>query len=310
MRITALAGGVGGAKLVHGLAAILGSSELTIIVNTADDFDHFGLRICPDLDTVCYTLAGLANPRTGWGRAEETWHTLRGIQVLGGPDWFRIGDRDMATHLERTRRLETGEKLSHITAAFCQRWGVGHRVLPMTDDRVSTLLQTEDGELEFQEYFVHRHCTPAVRSIAFRGISSAGPAPGVLDALAGADAIIICPSNPWVSIDPILAVPGIAESVGTRRTTAVSPIVAGRTLKGPAAKMFREMGLEPSAAAVAQHYGAAIQSFVLDRLDAHLQLPIQEIGFRTLVCDTVMATVPARRRLAQEVLDFVRADLA
>jgi LPPG:FO 2-phospho-L-lactate transferase len=307
MRIAALAGGVGGARLVHGLASILAADELTVIVNTADDFDHLGLRICPDIDTVCYTLAGLANAQTGWGRAHETWNAIVGVQALGGPTWFRVGDRDLATHLERTRRLGAGERLSQIIAAFCERWGVEHRVLPMTDDRVATVLQTDEGELEFQEYFVHRQCEPRVRSIAFQGASAARPAPGVAEALAEADGIVICPSNPWVSIDPILAVDGIARTLNAGRTTAVSPIIGGRALKGPAAKMFAELGMEPSAVAVAQHYGETIRSFILDKQDASLEAAIRELGLRTLVCNTVMGTAPARRRLAQDVLDFVEA---
>ena len=309
MRIAALAGGVGGAKLVHGLAAILAPDELTVVVNTADDFDHFGLRICPDVDTVCYTLAGLANPLTGWGRSQETWNTIAGIKELGGPDWFRMGDRDLATHLERARRLHQGERLSDVIAAFCASWGVGHTVLPMTDDRVATVLQTDDGELEFQEYFVHRQCGPRVRSIAFQGASSSRPAPGVLEAIAGADGVVICPSNPWVSIDPILAIPGISSAMESRRATAVSPIIGGRALKGPAAKMFSELGIEPSAAAVAMHYGSKISSFVLDTRDRHLEAGIRGSGLRTLVCNTVMSTVPERRRLAQDVLDFIDAGL-
>jgi LPPG:FO 2-phospho-L-lactate transferase len=307
MRVTALAGGVGGAKLVHGLAAILSPGELTVLVNTADDFEYIGLRISPDLDTVCYTLAGLANPKTGWGRDKDTWNAIEGIRELGGPDWFRIGDRDMATHLERTRRLSQGESLSQITAAFCKKWGVRQRVLPMTDDRVGTVLQTDEGELEFQEYFVRRQCRPKVRSIAFQGAPTSQAAPGVLEALGEADAIIICPSNPWVSIDPILSIKGIAQAMKALLTTAVSPIVGGRALKGPAAKMFLEMGIDPSAEAVAKHYGNRIGSFVLDRRDAHLEAAIQETGIQTLVCDAVMRTIPARRRLARDVLDFIVA---
>ncbi len=308
MKIAALAGGVGGAKLVHGLAAILAPEELTVIVNTADDFDHLGLRICPDLDTVCYTLAGLANLETGWGRADETWNAISGIGELGGPDWFRIGDRDLATHLERTRRLNRGERLTQVVTSFCERWGVMHRVIPMTDDRVATILQTDEGELEFQEYFVRRRCRPRVLSIEFRDAPASRPGPGVVDALTAADGIIICPSNPWVSIDPILAVPGLARALTPRRVTAVSPIVGGRALKGPAAKMFQELGLEASAVSVAMHYAGSIGSFVFDAKDALLNAKIQKSGLRTLMCDTVMKTVTDRRRLAQDVLDFVQAD--
>jgi LPPG:FO 2-phospho-L-lactate transferase len=307
MKIAALAGGVGGAKLVQGLAAILAPDDLTVIVNTADDFDHFGLRICPDLDTVCYSLAGMANSETGWGRADETWKAFEGIQALGGPQWFRMGDRDLATHLERTRRLGMGEPLSKIVAAFCERWGVGHRVLPMTDDRVATVLQTDVGELEFQEYFVQRHCSPRVSSIAFRGISTSQPAPGVLAALEVAHAIILCPSNPWVSIDPILAVPGMAGEVNPSRTIAVSPIIGGKALKGPAAKMLGELGSGSSAAAVASHYDTIISSFVLDKIDDHLARQIEALGLRVLVCNTLMPTLLERRRLAQDVLDFLQS---
>ena len=307
MRVTALAGGVGGAKLVDGLAMILEAGALTTIVNTADDFEHLGLRICPDLDTVCYTLGGLANPLTGWGRVDETWNALEAIALLGGPSWFRIGDRDLATHLERTRRLAAGETLSQITSAFCDHWAVRHTVLPMSDDRVETILTTSEGELSFQEYFVHRQCRPIVKAIEFHGAENARPAPGVLEALENADAVVICPSNPWVSIDPILAVQGFVEALDPTRTIAVSPIVGGKALKGPAAKMFSEMGINPTAAAVAEHYRNHISAFVLDSVDAHLEEAIRRAGIRTLSCNTVMDTIEKRRQLAQDVLDYVRA---
>lgn len=307
MKIAALAGGVGGAKLVQGLASVLAANELTVIVNTADDFDHFGLRICPDLDTVCYTLAGLGNTQTGWGRADETWRAFEGIRSLGGPDWFRMGDRDLATHLERTRRLALGDPLSTIVASFCDRWGVRHRVLPMTDDRVATLLETDEGQLEFQEYFVHRQCEPRIISIAFRGIRSSRPSPGVKEALEGADAVILCPSNPWVSIDPILAVPGIAQAIRQSRTIAVSPIIGGLALKGPAAKMLVELGQESSAAAVARHYGQTISAFVLDKTDGQMAAQVEASGIRVLVCNTFMPTLPERKRLAQDILGFIFA---
>jgi LPPG:FO 2-phospho-L-lactate transferase len=309
MKIAALAGGVGGAKLAQGLALVLPPGELGIIVNTGDDFDHLGMRICPDVDTVCYTLAGLANPKTGWGLADETWNALASLQSLGGPTWFRIGDRDLATHLERTRRLNAGEPLSVVTAAFCQRMGVSHAVLPMTDDRVATIVDTDEGELEFQEYFVHRDCRPRIRSVSFRGAATASPAPGVLERIQAADAIILCPSNPWVSIDPILAVPGIQSAIDPSRTVAVSPIIGGRALKGPAAKMFFELGIRPSAAAVAHHYDGLIGSFVLDTTDAALAPDIQTARTRTLVCKTLMRTQEDRRRLAQDVLDFLHTNL-
>ena len=206
MNILALAGGVGGAKLAHGLARILPPEDLTIIVNTGDDFEHLGLYISPDLDTVCYTLAGLANPDTGWGRVDETWNAMADLKRLGAPDWFNLGDRDLATHLERTRRMKAGQTLSQVTREFCKAWGVRHTVLPMSDQPVRTIVETDEGDLPFQEYFVHRHCEPRVKSFRFDGLSTASPAPGVREAIQSADAIILCPSNPWVSIDPILSV--------------------------------------------------------------------------------------------------------
>jgi LPPG:FO 2-phospho-L-lactate transferase len=206
MKIVALAGGVGGAKLAHGLAQILAPEDLTVIVNTGDDFEHLGMYICPDLDTVCYTLAGLANPETGWGRVNETWNTISNIEKLGGPNWFRLGDQDIATHLERTRRMKEGQSLSQITKDFCVAWGIKHTVLPMTDSPVRTIVDTDEGELAFQEYFVHRHCEPRVKGFRFDGVEVAEPVIGAREAIDSAEAIIICPSNPWVSVNPILRV--------------------------------------------------------------------------------------------------------
>lgn len=308
MKIVALAGGVGGAKLADGLARSLSPSELTIVVNTADDFEHLGLRICPDLDTVCYTLAGMAHHGRGWGIANETWNAVAAVRQLGGPAWFHLGDRDLGTHLERTRLLTAGWPLSAIVREFCRVWGVAHNVLPMTDDRVATIVHTDEGELEFQEYFVHRSCRPQVRAFSFLGIEEAAPAPGVTDALEAADAIIICPSNPWVSIEPILAVPGIRSRVKARTTVAVSPIVGGRALKGPAAKMFAEMGFSPSASAVARRYQGLAAGFVLDRRDKKLEAEVRALGVRTLVCDTIMHSVQDRRRLARRLTDFLATD--
>ncbi len=264
MRVVALAGGVGGAKLADGLAQILPPDSLTLIVNTGDDFEHLGLHISPDLDTICYTLAGLASRTTGWGRADESWHFLEALDALGGPTWFRLGDRDLALHHERTRRLASGEPLSGVTRALAATMGVSSAVLPMTDDRVRTLVLTAEGEIPFQTYFVAMGCEPAVRGFRFSGAESARPAPGVLEALAGADVIVLCPSNPWVSLDPILALPGVRDNVRAGVTVAVSPIVGGQALKGPAAKMFREMGIEPSAQAVATHLKGLIRGLVMD----------------------------------------------
>ncbi|MCB9136192.1 MAG: 2-phospho-L-lactate transferase [Anaerolineales bacterium] len=306
MNIVALAGGVGGAKLADGLAQILPPENLTVIVNTGDDFEHLGLKICPDLDTVCYTLAGLANPVTGWGLAGESWNALEGIAMLGGPRWFGVGDRDLGTHLERTRRLRAGQVLSQITRDFCKAWGVQPNVLPMSNEDVPTIVQTDEGDLAFQEYFVRRQCHPRVKGFRFEGVQAARAAPGVLEALERADAIVICPSNPWVSVDPILAIRGIKERIGTRqKVVAVSPIIAGQTVKGPAAKMYAELGVEPSALAVARHYGGLLEGFIFDKQDEQSLDEVRALGIRPLVTDTLMKTPADRKRLAGEVLDFI-----
>jgi LPPG:FO 2-phospho-L-lactate transferase len=311
MKIAALAGGVGGAKLAHGLAQNLASEDLTVIVNTGDDFEHYGLYICPDLDTVCYTLAGLANPETGWGRVDETWNAIRNAAELGGPGWFNLGDRDLGTHLERTRRLKEGQCLSEITRDFCKAWGVRHTVLPMSDSPVRTIVETEEGDLPFQEYFVQRRCEPRVKGFRFEGAESAEPAPGVLEAIRSADAVVVCPSNPWVSIDPILKVlsplPG-GDGSGVR-VIAVSPIIGGQTVKGPAAKMYRELGIEPSALAVASHYRGLATDFVLDSVDKQLQGEIKGLTMQTLVTNTLMASHDRRKSFAQELLLFIGKNL-
>ena len=301
MKITALAGGVGGAKLANGLAHILPPEDLTIIVNTGDDFEHLGLSICPDLDTVCYTLAGLANSETGWGRAGETWNTIANIEKLGGPTWFRLGDQDIATHLERSRRLKEGQPLSSITREFCRAWGIQHTVLPMTDAPVRTMVNTDEGELAFQEYFVHRHCEPKVKGFRFDGVTEAEPAPGVKEALETADAVIFCPSNPWVSIDPIL---NILKKI-TKPVVAVSPIIGGKAVKGPAAKMYTELGIEPSALAVAKHYRTTLAGFVLDTTDLESEAQVKALSIKTLVTDTLMNHLTERVRLANDVLHFI-----
>jgi LPPG:FO 2-phospho-L-lactate transferase len=297
MNIVALAGGVGGAKLAHGLAQILRPEELTVIVNTGDDFEHLGLYICPDLDTVCYTLAGLANFETGWGRANESWNAIENVAKLGGPAWFRLGDQDLATHLERTRRLKDGRSLSQITREFCEAWEIKHTVLPMSDSPVRTIVNTAEGELTFQEYFVHRRCEPKVRGFRFDGIDSAAPAPGAREAVDRADVVVICPSNPWVSVDPILKVIGKINPP----VIAVSPIIGGKAVKGPAAKMYGELGIDPSAHAVAEHYRGLLSGFVLDRVDEKFA---KEISAKTLVTDTLMETIADRARLANDVLHF------
>ncbi len=305
MKIIALAGGVGGAKLAHGLAQLIPPDDLTVVVNTGDDFEHLGLHISPDLDTVCYTLAGLANPVTGWGRAGETWNAISNLEKLGAPTWFRIGDQDLATHVERTRRLKAGECLSQITRDFCKAWGVKQTVLPMSDQSVRTIVETDEGDLPFQEYFVHRKCAPGVRGFRFEGIESARPAQGVLESIERAEVMVVCPSNPWVSIAPILAVPDFRSSMQAKRVVAVSPIIDGEAVKGPAAKMYRELGIAPSAVAIAEHYRGLATDFVLDNVDSQLEAPIQRLNMRTLVTNTLMKNIKDRRQLAQDVLNFI-----
>ncbi|MBL8079363.1 MAG: 2-phospho-L-lactate transferase [Anaerolineales bacterium] len=301
MKIVALAGGVGGAKMAHGLAEHLSSKELTIIVNTGDDFEHLGLSISPDLDTVCYTLAGLANFETGWGRANETWNTISNLEKLGGPNWFRLGDQDIATHLERTRRLKEGQPLSRITKDFCKAWGIHHMILPMSDTPVRTMVNTDEGELAFQEYFVHRRCEPKVKGFRFDGIDSARPVVGAIDAIDKADAVVICPSNPWVSIDPILKV---IKKI-SKPVIAISPIIGGKTVKGPAAKMYEELGIEPSALAVAEHYRHLLTGYVLDQVDSELQESVNRLHIKPFVTDTLMNHLTDRARLANDVLHFI-----
>lgn len=304
MKVVALAGGVGGAKLAYGLAQVLPADDLTIVVNTGDDFTYLGLYICPDLDTVCYTLAGIANPTTGWGRADETWNALKTMIELGAPSWFRLGDRDLGLHLTRAHRLQMGEALSQITQDFCNVWGIGPKILPMSNDSVPTWVYTEEGELPFQEYFVHRRCEPRVTGFRFEGAEKAQPAPGILPALWEAELVVINPSNPWVSVDPILSIPGIRTAIEERLVIAVSPIVGGQAIKGPAAKMYTELGFEPSAYTVARHYGELLDGFVLDNLDLEQAGLVQALGIKPFVTDTIMKTPNDRERLAQEVLEF------
>ena len=286
------------AKLALGLSRVLPPDELLIVANTGDDFEHLGLCISPDIDTLTYVLAGLDNTEQGWGRRDETWSFMATITSVGGADWFRLGDRDLALHVERTRRLRVGETLSQVTADITYRLGIRHRILPMSDDPVRTIVETDAGHLPFQEYFVHRRCEPAVKGFRFDGIASARPAPGIEEALAAAEAVIICPSNPWVSVDPILGVLRPLE----KPVVAISPIIGGKTVKGPAAKMFAEMGIEPSAPAVAEHYRNLLTGFVLDLADQELQ---SRIAAHTLVTDILINSIADRVRLAQEVLDFI-----
>jgi LPPG:FO 2-phospho-L-lactate transferase len=304
LKILAFAGGVGGAKLTSGLAGILPASQMTVVVNTGDDFEHLGLTICPDLDTVAYTLAGLANPETGWGRKDETWSFLNMLDDLGGPTWFKIGDRDLALHHERTRRLHAGQMLSEVCDQLYQQLGVQVKLHPMSDQPVRTMVLTDVGELSFQDYFVARGCQPRVKGFRFDGIENARPAPGVLEAISLADLVIFCPSNPWVSLDPILAVEGIRDAVYTKPVIAVSPIVGGKTIRGPAAKMFIELGIEPSPLSVAEHYHGLLHGIIIDQQDEMYREDIQILGPFVKVADTIMRTMSDHHRLAEEVLTF------
>ncbi|MCS7040622.1 MAG: 2-phospho-L-lactate transferase [Caldilineales bacterium] len=305
-RLVALAGGVGGARLAHGLAHRLDPDHLSIIVNTGDDFEHLGLLICPDLDTVLYNLAGVHHPDQGWGRADETFHVLEEAARLGHDPWFRLGDKDLALHLLRRQMLAAGLRLTAVTAELARRFGVVHPILPMSDDPVRTVIGTPEGELAFQDYFVRQRCRPRMVGMRLEGLETARPAPAAVAALERAEAVVICPSNPYVSIGPILALPGLRERVQARPTVAVSPIVGGQALKGPAAKMMAELGVEVSALGVARHYAGLIRGFVLDQRDAHLAPAVAALGLRVLVTDTVMTDTAARVRLAGEVLAFVR----
>jgi LPPG:FO 2-phospho-L-lactate transferase len=307
--IAALAGGVGGAKLADGLTKLLGDA-VAAIVNTADDFEHLGLHISPDLDTVMYTLGGIANSETGWGVAGETWTFLDQIARLGAPTWFRLGDRDLATHILRGAALRAGGRLTEITADLCRRLGIGARVLPMSDDAVRTIVHSAEGDIAFQDYFVGRHCEVPVTGFAFAGIERARPTVEVEAALRAADldAIILCPSNPFVSIDPILSLPGMRQLLGGPGVPviAVSPIIGGAAVKGPAAKMMRELGFEPSAASVAAHYRGLVTGFVMDTADAALAPAVEVQGMTVTVTGTVMRTNADRLRLAEECLAFAR----
>lgn len=310
MKIVALAGGVGGAKLADGLYRTLPVGDLTVVVNIGDDFTHLGLRICPDLDTVCYTLAGLANPLTGWGRDGETYTALNELSTVGGPTWFRLGDKDLGTHLERTRRLSDGEPLSSVTRAFCKAWGINAAVLPVSDDPIATIVHSRgQGDLAFQEYFVKLQCRPEVTGFHFAGIQQAHPAPGVLDAITAADAVILCPSNPWVSIAPILAVDGILSAIRDKPVLAVSPLIGGRALKGPAAKMFVELGWQPSAYAVANQYRDFLKIFMLDPADLADCDAIHQWGIIPYVTDVFMKDIAGRIRVANEALGIIKKHL-
>lgn len=308
--ILALAGGVGGARLASGLALALAPGELAVAVNVGDDFEHLGLSISPDLDTVMYTLAGIHNPEAGWGRAGETWHFMETLGRLGGDTWFRLGDRDLAVHVERTRRLRGGEALSAITTDFCARLGVRHTVFPVTEMPLRTMLNTDAGELGFQDYFVRRHCEPVVRGFRFDGADTAGPSNLLARLLeAGSiEGVVICPSNPWLSVAPMLAVVRLRRFLESKRVpvVAVSPIVAGSAVKGPTAKIMRELGIETSALGVTSHYGALVDGWVIDAQDAALEPAITSGGCTVTFTDIVMSSPDKSGHVAGEVLSLMR----
>ena len=305
-RVLALAGGVGGAKMAHGLAAVFGAENLTVVVNTADDFEHLGLLISPDLDTVMYTLAGIENPETGWGIAGDTRVTLDALAAYGEDPWFLVGDRDFATHIYRTSHLGRGETLAEVTARLAHASGVQTRVLPMCNEPVATMVDTPAGRLSFQDYFVARRQQDDVLGVTFAGIEEAAPAPGVLEAFATADVIVFCPSNPIVSIGPILAVKGIREALGSAPAykIAVSGIIGGKALKGPADRMLQTLGIERSAAGVAGLYRGLIDAMVIDTIDADLAPVIRKLGIEVLVTDTIMSDPGKRKALAYDISAF------
>lgn len=302
-KIVALAGGVGGAKLAVGLQAALPPGCLTVIVNTGDDFEHWGLRICPDLDTVLYNLAGLNNPEMGWGRQEEVWTVLGEMERYGGENWFRIGDRDLALHLRRTEWLRMGLSLTEVTDRLRRLLGIPSAILPMCNEPVRTLVHTDEGDLPFQHYFVRRRCEPALVDLSFVGAESASLSPEVRKALNGADTIVFCPSNPYVSIDPILSVPGLRDFLRHAKAPkiAVSPIVNGQALKGPASKMMRELGEMSSPLTVVDHLGDVLDGFVIDNADGELA---DAVILPALVTNTIMTDLPSKERLAQDILAF------
>lgn len=302
--VVAVCGGVGGAKLALGLQHILGK-RLTVVVNVGDDFEHMGLRICPDLDTVIYTLGGLSDEVRGWGRADETWNFMKATKQLGAESWFALGDQDLALHVERTQRLAAGETLTEVIKRIATTLGITARLLPVTNDRLRTKVETDSGVLDFQRYFVERRCEPAVKSILFEGAQTARLNPLVVDVLSSPDlgAVIICPSNPYLSIDPILAVPRLREALKRSEApiVAVSPIIGGRAIKGPTTKIMNELKVETTSASIAAHYAGLIDGLVIDSSDAGniggIDVPLHPVP-------TLMTDLPSRIALAREALDF------
>jgi LPPG:FO 2-phospho-L-lactate transferase len=313
IKVLALSGGVGGAKLALGLSRRLAPGELAVLVNTGDDFTHLGLRICPDLDTVLYTLSGVVHPDQGWGRADETFGFMQELRRQGGPDWFLLGDRDLVLHVERTRRLAEGERLTQIMNDLASRFGVASRLLPMSDTPVSTLLDTDAGALEFQHYFVRLRAMPKVQRLHYAGAAQARPTDEILDLLRSRslEAIILCPSNPYLSIDPVLAVPGLRLALRAAQVpiVAVSPLIAGRAIKGPTTKIMAELGIAADALAIARHYSGLIDGLLIDEVDAtpDTRAALEQTGLRVGVTRTLMKTLDDRERVAQAAIELAAA---
>ena len=309
-RVVLLVGGVGGAKLALGLAHVLPPESLTVIVNTADDFEHLGLHISPDVDTLMYTLAGVANPQFGWGLAGDTFRAMEMVERYGGPTWFNLGDADLGTSLVRTALLRQGRTLTEITRQLSRALGVGPTLLPMSDDAVRTVLETDRGSLGFQEYFVRERWQPVVHRIRFEGCEAAQPSPAVAEALDSATLIVFGPSNPFLSIDPILSIPGIRQRIAGARVPriAVTPIIAGQAVKGPTAKLMSELGVDISPLGVVQHYRELVDGFILDEADRDLLAPIEALGVKVTAQRTLMQTLDNKVDLAIALLDWVEED--
>lgn len=311
--ILALSGGVGGAKLASGLAEVLPPERLTIAVNTGDDFEHLGLTVCPDIDSVVYALAGLNDTVRGWGVVDESWRTMERLGALGEAQWFNLGDRDLAMHIARSWRLRVGETLSEVTARLTRELGIGHSVVPMSDAPVRTQVDTDEGWIDFQHYFVREQCRPEVRAIRFAGTPGAAPSPGLAEALARPDlaAVILCPSNPFLSVDPILAVDGVRAALAGRKVplVAVSPLVGGKAIKGPLAKMLAELGIACDNHAIASHYSGLLDHLVIDEADAADAPKLRAGGVAVAVTGTVMCDAADRVRLARVALSAAGWDL-
>ncbi|MGI9270362.1 MAG: 2-phospho-L-lactate transferase [Woeseiaceae bacterium] len=307
-RVVALSGGIGGAKLAVGLSQVLQDGELLVIANTGDDFEHLGLHVSPDVDTLMYTLAGLNNPDTGWGRKEESWSFMAALEEIGGPTWFQLGDKDLALNLYRTNELRSGKQLSEITSGLAERYGIRDSIIPMTDDRVHTMIETDSGILPFQDYFVRQKCEPTVRGIRFEGVDNAKPAPAFVDLLqdASIDAFVICPSNPYLSIDPIISIPGVRRALNESAAPviAVSPVLGGESVKGPTSKIMREMGKPCSAIEVAAHYKGLLDGIIIDHRDAALSAEIESTGVAVDVSSIHMNSLQEKVNLARVAISF------